>query len=56
MTKAIAALIILTSVVPAYILMVKGWGLEVKSWPWLIGCVVVGILLTIISSSLKNEE
>lgn len=45
MMKFLAALIVITLMfVVGYFTMVYGWGLEVKSWPWIIGGYVAAAL------------
>ena len=52
--KAIASIFLLISVfVVSYLTMLYGWGLEVESWGWVIGCYVWLIFSQVIGESLK---
>ena len=54
--KALAALflVILASIVSILILM-YGWGLEVKSWCWVIGGMFAAVALHIIAAGLNKD-
>ena len=55
MFKAFLLLFLGGSVVVVNVLsMIYGWGLEPKSWGWIIGAVVYSVVITLASEAIKD--
>lgn len=40
----------------SFLIMIYGWGLEVQSWPWIIGGYIASCVLTIINSAIMSSQ
>jgi len=55
--KLIAVLCLMVmSFVVGFLIMIKGWGMEVQSWGWLIGGWMISIILTGLTQAVIQDK
>lgn len=56
-TRSISVLVLcIVQIVLYYLIMVKGWGLEVNDWYWFIGCATLTPFVAVLIEYLKTKS